>query len=70
MLIKPLTHLALAAAAGLLFAASAEASPRFTIENASDDKIKVYIYNGDDTSCNEEAKTKKVRSDERRVGKE
>lgn len=60
MLIKPLTHLALAAAAGLLFAASAEASPRFTIENASDDKIQVYIYNGGDTSCETEAKTKMV----------
>lgn len=60
MIIKPLNAFALAAAAGLFFAANAEASPRFTIENASDDKIKVYIYNGDDTSCTEEAKTKKV----------
>ena len=60
MLINSFTKLALATAAGLFFTFGAEASPRFTIQNASDDKIKVYIYNGGDRSCTEEAKTKKV----------
>lgn len=57
---KSLTDLAVAAALALIFAANANANPRFTIQNTSDDKIKVYIYNGGDTSCTEEAKTKPV----------
>ena len=60
MLIKLLTSRALATVAGLILVASADASPRFTIQNASDDKIKVYIYNRGDRSGTEEAKTQKV----------
>jgi hypothetical protein len=60
MRLKHLTAFVAASLVGLCLTLTAQASPRFTIENASDDKIKVYIYNGDDTSCTEEAKTKKV----------
>lgn len=60
MLIKPLTALVLAAAAGLFFTLSAEANPRFKIENATDKKIKVHIYNGDDTVCHTTASQGKV----------
>jgi len=60
MLTRSLTCFALSAAAVLTFTANADASPRFTVENASDDKIKVYIYNGGDVSCKTEAKTKAV----------
>lgn len=51
MLIKPLISLSFAAIAGLFFTLSAEANPRFKVENTTDSKIDVYIYNGDDTSC-------------------
>lgn len=60
MLIKSLTGLALASAAGLFFSLSAEANPRFTVENNSDEKIKIFIYNGGDQTCTAAAKTKKV----------
>lgn len=51
MLIRPLISLILAAMAGLFFTLSAEANPRFKVENSTDSKIDVYIYNGDDTAC-------------------
>lgn len=60
MPIRTFAGLALATAAGLCLTLSAEANPRFTVENASDDKIEIYIYNGDDTQCITEAKTKKI----------
>ena len=60
MLIKSLTGLALASAAGLFFSLSAEANPRFTVENSSDEKIKIFIYNGGDQTCTAAAKTKKL----------
>ena len=55
-----ITHLAVAAAAALCIAATAQASPRFTVENTSDDTIDVHIYSGGDTLCTHEEKTKKV----------
>ena len=51
MLIRPFISLTLAAMAGLVFTLSAEANPRFKVENTTDSKINVYVYNGDDTSC-------------------
>lgn len=60
MLIKPLTSLTLATASGLLFAASADASPRFTIENTTDSKVEVDIFNGDDAVCYSHAKDGKI----------
>ncbi|MEL7389344.1 MAG: hypothetical protein AAFN76_06145 [Pseudomonadota bacterium] len=51
MLIRPLISLTLAAMAGLVFTLSAEANPRFKVENTTDSKIDVHIFNGDDTSC-------------------
>ena len=51
MLIKPLISLTLAAMAGLFFTLSAEANPRFKVQNTTDSKIEVFIYNGDDTAC-------------------
>ena len=60
MLIKSSTSLALAAAAGLFFASSAEANPRFTIENTTDQKVRVHVYNGGDVECTSKAKGKTV----------
>ena len=60
MFIKSLAVLTLASMVGLGASFSAEASPRFTIENTSDEKIKIFIYNGDDQTCTAAAKTKKV----------
>ncbi|MEL6862668.1 MAG: hypothetical protein AAGL11_12585 [Pseudomonadota bacterium] len=37
----------------------AEASPRFTVGNKSDQKLRIEIYNGDDGNCIEPLKTKK-----------
>ena len=43
---------------------AAEASPRFTVANKSDNKLKVRIYNGDDGSCTESLKDKTTSSRE------
>lgn len=59
-----------AAAAGFAFSLgfaaipAAEASPRFTVGNKSDSKLKIQIYNGDDGNCTEPLKTKSASSGE------
>lgn len=60
MFVKSLAVLTLASLVGLGASFGAEASPRFTVENTSDDKIKIFIYNGGDQTCTAAAKTKKV----------
>ena len=42
----------------------AEASPRFTVANKSDNKLNIHIYNGDDGNCTEPLKTKTASSGE------
>ncbi len=42
----------------------AEASPRFTVANKSDNKFNIHIYNGDDGNCTEPLKTKTASSGE------
>lgn len=64
MLIRPLMSLTLAAMAGFFFTLSAEANPRFKVENTTDSKIDVYIYNGDDTACHTAHSVGKVQGDE------
>lgn len=50
----------------LAFASSpaADASPRFSVGNKSDDQLKILIYNGDDGDCNIPLKTKAASSKE------
>ena len=43
---------------------AAEASPRFTVANKSDNKLNIHIYNGDDGDCTEPLKTKTASSKE------
>ena len=62
MFLKALTALALASAASLLFTMTAEANPRFTVENDSKKKVTVYIFSGDDGICSFEEKQKTVKS--------
>ena len=42
----------------------AEASPRFTIGNKTDQKLRIEIYNGDDGNCVEALKSKNVSAGE------
>ncbi|MEO1659369.1 MAG: hypothetical protein AAFR51_00165 [Pseudomonadota bacterium] len=60
MLIKHLTALTLASAAGLFFSLEAEANSRFTVENQMDVKTTIYIFSGGDGACNTEEKIKTV----------
>jgi len=60
MLIKPLISLFLLAMAGLFFTLSAEANSRFTVDNTTWNKVKVEVYNGDDTECSITLKPKTV----------
>ncbi len=60
MLTKPLISLFLAAMAGLFFTLSAEANSRFTVENTTWNKVKVDVFNGDDTECSITLKPKTV----------
>ena len=62
MLIKHLSALAIASAAGLIVTMSAEASPRFTIHNDADSDVKVIIFAGNDSDCLFEEKVKTVSS--------
>lgn len=57
---KQLSLLSAAIGLGFAFAASpiAEASPRFTIQNDSNKKVVVDIYDGDDAVCSLQDKTK------------
>ncbi len=43
---------------------TAEASPRFTVANKSDNKLNIHIYNGDDRDCTKPLKTKTASSRE------
>ncbi len=58
MLIKYLTALSLASAAGLFLTLDANANSRFTVENQVELKANVYIYSGGDSVCSFEEKLK------------
>jgi len=60
MHLKHLTTLAAAALVALCFTLTAQANPRFTIENNLDGTVDVTIFNGGDISCSTPAKAKKV----------
>lgn len=60
MLIKPLTGLVFASAAGLCMTLGAEASPRFTVENTLKTDVEIYIFAGNDTYCGSHEKYKKL----------
>lgn len=60
MLFRPLMALVFIASASLLFTSTADANPRFTVQNDTGGKVEVYIYNGDDHYCEYEDKIKTV----------
>ena len=60
MLIKPMISLSLTALAGLFLTLSAEAKPKFTIENETWENIRVETFNGDDPLCASPLKSKVV----------
>ena len=60
MLSRALTAVFICVFAGFFFTAIAEASPRFTVENTTWNKVKVEIFNGDDTECSITLKPKTV----------
>lgn len=60
MLSRALTAVFICVFAGFFFTAIAEASPRFTVENTTWNKVKVMIYNGDDSLCTVSFKSKPV----------
>lgn len=62
MLIKSLSILTIAAAAGLVSTMAAEASPRFTVTNKADKMVKIFVFNGDDSGCHLEEKVKTIDS--------
>ncbi|MEL7389345.1 MAG: hypothetical protein AAFN76_06150 [Pseudomonadota bacterium] len=64
MLLKPMISLSLAAMAGLFLTLSAEAKPKFTVDNETWEDVRIEIYNGDDPLCKEDLKTKTVADDE------
>ena len=60
MHLKHLAALVAALLIGLCFTLTAQANPRFTIENNLDETVDVTIFNGGDTYCGTHAKAKKV----------
>lgn len=51
MLFRHLTVLAIASTATAFFAMDAAAKPKFSVENNSNKRVKVLIYDGDDSAC-------------------
>jgi len=64
MLLRHFTALLFAAATSALFAMKADAKPEFSIENQSDKRIKIHIYNGDDSLCATPSKTRTLEAGE------
>lgn len=60
MLFRHLAALIIASTASAFFATDASASSRFKIQNDSSERVKIEVYNGNDTKCVSESKTKKV----------
>lgn len=60
MLFRHLATLIIASTASAFFATDAAANARFKIQNDSGERVKIEVYNGNDTECVSEAKTKKV----------
>jgi len=60
MLFRHLAALVIASTASAFFAMDAAASSRFKVQNESGKRLKIEVYNGNDTDCVSEAKTKKV----------
>ena len=64
MLFRHLTTLLFASTASALFAIDAAASPQFSVENQSEKRVKINIYNGDDPLCAEPSKTRTLEAGE------
>ncbi|MEL6857152.1 MAG: hypothetical protein AAFO74_02120 [Pseudomonadota bacterium] len=60
MVFRYLTVISLAAAASLFLGLEAEANSRFTVQNDTDETIRVKIYSGGDTVCTGLEKGKNV----------
>lgn len=60
MHLKHLTAFVAASLMGLSLTLTAQANPRFTIENNLDETVDVTIFNGGDISCSTPAKAKQV----------
>lgn len=60
MLLRHLAALIIASTASALFSMDAAANSRFKVQNDSEERLKIEVYNGNDTDCVSEAKTKKV----------
>ncbi len=57
---KHLTALVAASLMGLCFTLTAQANPRFTIENNLEVTVDLTVFNGGDISCSTPAKAKEV----------
>ena len=62
MLLKHILAPSLLAASVLVFTLDANANSRFTLDNQTNKKLMVLIYNGDDSVCVTSAKSKYVRA--------
>ena len=62
MFIKLILAPSLLAASVLMFTFEANANSRFTLDNQTNKKLMVLIYNGDDSVCITSAKSKNVRA--------
>jgi len=60
MRLKHLTALVAIPVIGLSFTLTAQANPRFTVENNLDVTVDVTVFNGGDASCSTPAKAKTV----------
>ena len=58
MLFRPLAALLIASTATAFFAMDASAKPKFSVENKSNKRVKILIYDGDDSVCSAPDQTK------------
>lgn len=64
MLLQQLAALILASSACAFFAIDAAAEPEFSVENQRDKRLRVLIYNGDDSLCASPDKTRTLKAGE------
>lgn len=62
MFVKHILASSFIVASALMFTFEANANSRFTLDNQTDKKLMVLIYNGDDSICTTAAKSKNVKA--------
>lgn len=62
MILKSFSALIIASTASAIFTMEAAANPRFSVQNNTNQRVSVDVYNGNDKTCTVPSKTKTVKA--------